>query len=138
VADAPALELAEIAASSGSLTERAQWMLDRLRQVAPFDAAWLALADPSPAEAPAGLLGAVVLAPASGDLHGLTPRELEVLGLVIEGLTNQQIARALVVTVRTVATHLEHILVKLDASTRTLAAVRAERRGLYVPSFPIR
>ncbi|MBV9593821.1 MAG: helix-turn-helix transcriptional regulator, partial [Actinobacteria bacterium] len=87
----------------------------------------------SPAESPAGLLGAVVLAPAA-DLCGLTPRELEVLGLVIEGLSNHQIARTLVVTARTVATHLEHILSKLDAPTRTLAAVRAERRGLYIPS----
>jgi DNA-binding CsgD family transcriptional regulator len=91
----------------------------------------------SPAEAPAGLLGAIVLAPAT-DLQGLTPRELEVLGLVIEGLSNQQIAHALIITSRTVATHLEHIMGKLDAPTRTLAAVRAERRGLYVPSSPIR
>ena len=89
----------------------------------------------SPEEAPAGLLGAIVLAPAT-DLRGLTPRELEVLGLVIEGLSNPQIAHTLVVTPRTVATHLEHILAKLDAPTRTLAAVRAEREGLYVPSSP--
>jgi DNA-binding NarL/FixJ family response regulator len=77
-----------------------------------------------------------VLAPAT-DLRGLTPRELQVLGLVIEGWSNRQIAVALIVTPRTVATHLEHILAKLDAPTRTLAAVRAERQGLYVPSPPI-
>ena len=70
------------------------------------------------------------------DLRGLTPRELEVLGLLIDGCSNQQIARALVVAPRTVAAHLEHILVKLDATTRTLAAVRAEREGLYVPLVP--
>jgi DNA-binding NarL/FixJ family response regulator len=74
----------------------------------------------------------VLLSPA-GDLRGLTPRELEVLGLVVDGCSNQQIARALVVAPRTVAAHLEHILVKLHASSRTLAAVRAERQGLYVP-----
>ena len=34
---------------------------------------------------------------------------------------------------RTVAAHLEHVLAKLEAPTRTLAAVRAERDGLYVP-----
>lgn len=89
----------------------------------------------SPAEAPVGLLGAIVLAPAP-DLQGLTPRELEVLGLVIEGLSNQQIASALVIAPRTAAAHMENILAKLDAPTRTLAAVRAERRGLYVPSSP--
>jgi DNA-binding CsgD family transcriptional regulator len=84
-------------------------------------------------EAPASVLGIVVLSPVA-DLRGLTPRELEVLGLLIEGCSNQQIAHVLVVAVRTVAAHLEHILVKLGAPTRTLAAVRAEREGLYVPS----
>jgi len=79
------------------------------------------------------LSGMVLLSPA-GDLRGLTPRELEVLGLVIEGYANQEIARALVVASRTVAAHLEHILVKLEAPSRTLAAVRAERAGLYVPA----
>ena len=79
------------------------------------------------------LSGMVLLSPA-GDLRGLTPRELEVLGLVIEGYANQEIARALVVAPRTVAAHLEHILVKLKAPSRTLAAVRAERAGLYVPA----
>ncbi|MGY1740595.1 MULTISPECIES: response regulator transcription factor [unclassified Blastococcus] len=83
-------------------------------------------------EAPASVLGTVVLSPVA-DLRGLTPRELEVLGLLIDGCSNQQIARALVVAPRTVAAHLEHILAKLDAPTRTLAAVRAEREGLYVP-----
>lgn len=89
----------------------------------------------NPEEATTKLLGAVVLSPVT-DLRGLTPRELQVLGLLIEGCSNQQIARALVVAPRTVAAHLEHILVKLDAPTRTLAAVRAERQGLYVPLVP--
>lgn len=88
-----------------------------------------------PEEASERLLGAVVLSPVT-DLRGLTPRELEVLGLLIEGRSNPQIARELIVTPRTVAAHLEHILVKLDAPTRTLAAVRAEREGLYVPLSP--
>jgi DNA-binding CsgD family transcriptional regulator len=83
-------------------------------------------------DVPSMLTGMVLLSPA-GDLRGLTPRELEVLGLVVDGCTNQEIARALVVAQRTVAAHLEHILVKLRASSRTLAAVRAEREGLYVP-----
>jgi DNA-binding NarL/FixJ family response regulator len=87
----------------------------------------------SPEKATTSLLGTVVLSPAAG-LRGLTPRELEVLGLLIGGCSNQQIARALVVAPRTVAAHLEHILVKLDAPSRTLAAVRAEREGLYVPT----
>jgi DNA-binding CsgD family transcriptional regulator len=89
----------------------------------------------SPDGAAARLLGTVVLSPVT-DLRGLTPRELEVLGLLIDGCSNQQIARMLVVAPRTVAAHLEHILAKLDAPSRTLAAVRAERDGLYVPLSP--
>jgi hypothetical protein len=42
--------------------------------------------------------------------------------------------RGVVLAPRTVAAHLEHILVKLEASSRTLAAVRASREGLYVPA----
>ncbi|MFS2030712.1 response regulator transcription factor [Curtobacterium sp. CT11-45] len=75
----------------------------------------------------------VVLLSSAPDRRGLTPRELEVLGHVIEGCSNVEIARALRIAPRTVAAHLEHILVKLDATSRTLAAVRAERAGLYVP-----
>jgi DNA-binding CsgD family transcriptional regulator len=79
-----------------------------------------------------GFAGIVLLSPA-GPVQGLTARELEVLGLIIEGYSNQEIAHELVVAPRTVATHVEHILVKLDAPSRTVAAVRAERTGMYVP-----
>jgi DNA-binding CsgD family transcriptional regulator len=81
---------------------------------------------------PAHVVAAVVVAPA-GYLGRLTRRELEVLGLVVEGCSNRRIASYLRLTERTVATHLEHILSKLDAPTRTLAAVYALRRGLYIP-----
>ncbi|TXR57568.1 helix-turn-helix transcriptional regulator [Quadrisphaera setariae] len=82
----------------------------------------------------ASALGAVVLSPATGDCRGLTARELEVVGLLVEGLSNAQIARRLVLAPGTVATHVEHVLHKLDAPSRTLAAVRADRQGLYVPA----
>jgi DNA-binding CsgD family transcriptional regulator len=88
-----------------------------------------------PADLPLHLAGMVLVSPA-GDLSGLTARELEVLGLLVGGRSNREIARALVVAQRTVAAHIEHILVKLVTPTRTLAAVRAERAGLYVPSVP--
>jgi DNA-binding CsgD family transcriptional regulator len=68
-----------------------------------------------------------------GDLHGLTARELEVLGLIVEGCSNKQIARTFVISQRTVAAHVEHILAKLPAPTPTHAAVRAERAGWFVP-----
>jgi DNA-binding CsgD family transcriptional regulator len=92
-----------------------------------------ALAPPS--DLPVHLAG-VVLVSQAGDLNGLTPRELEVLGLLVDGRSNREIARTLVVAQRTVAAHIEHILVKLATPTRTLAAVRAERAGLYVPCVP--
>jgi hypothetical protein len=47
--------------------------------------------------------------------------------------SNRQIARTLVVSRRAEAAHVEHILAKLRAPTRTHAGVRAERAGLYVP-----
>lgn len=81
-------------------------------------------------------LGVALVTP-HGECRGLTPRELEVLGLVIDGCSNQQVARRLAITPRTVATHVEHILVKLEVPSRTLAAVHAERDGCYVPAAAI-
>ena len=84
-------------------------------------------------DVPSVWIGMALLSPA-GDLRGLTPRELEVLGLLVAGRTNQEIAKTLRVAPRTVAAHMERILHKLAAPTRTLAAVRAHRAGLYVPA----
>jgi DNA-binding CsgD family transcriptional regulator len=83
-------------------------------------------------DAPDFVLGTLLLTP-DGDCKGLTSRELEVLGLLVDGRSNQQIARRLAVATRTVASHVEHILHKLDVPSRTLAAVQAEREGCYVP-----
>jgi DNA-binding CsgD family transcriptional regulator len=89
-----------------------------------------------PRDLPHLLTRAVLVSP-HGDLYGLTRRELEILGLIVEGWPNARIAEALFVTRRTVNAHVEHILTKLDAGTRTLAAARAIRFGLYVPG-PLR
>jgi len=62
----------------------------------------------------------------------LTPRELEVLGLLATGLTNQQIAQTLVISKGTVKVHVERIIRKLNVSDRTQAAVRAIEMGLLV------
>ncbi|WP_049574356.1 ATP-binding protein [Nonomuraea sp. SBT364] len=61
---------------------------------------------------------------------GLTARELEVLRLVAEGLTNREIAERLFIAQKTVSVHVSNILGKLDASTRTQAAAAARRQGL--------
>lgn len=60
----------------------------------------------------------------------LSQRETEVLKLMVDGLSNKEIADRLVIGVSTVRTHVEHILEKLSVSGRTEAAVKAMRRGL--------
>ncbi|ALG09637.1 ATP-binding protein [Kibdelosporangium phytohabitans] len=54
--------------------------------------------------------------------HPLTARELEIAGLVAEGLSNREIAARLVISLRTAETHVQHILTKLDTSNRTQIA----------------
>jgi DNA-binding NarL/FixJ family response regulator len=75
-------------------------------------------------EAPAG--GTVRRPPA----EHLTRRELEVLGLMAQGLTNPQIARELVIARPTAKTHVERVIRKLGVSDRTQAVVRAIDLGL--------
>ncbi len=60
----------------------------------------------------------------------LSDRERQVLALIAEGLTNQEIAERLVISPTTVKTHVQNILEKLDVSDRTQAAVYAVRCGL--------
>ncbi|WP_164903885.1 ATP-binding protein [Nonomuraea polychroma] len=65
----------------------------------------------------------------SGDLH-LSARELEVLALVAEGLSNRQIAERLFISARTSGVHVSNILAKLGATSRVEAAALARRAGL--------
>src|SRR5215212_10122303 len=66
------------------------------------------------------------------DAHAelLTPRELEVLGLMKLGYTNGQIARELVISLGTAKNHVEHIIAKLGVSDRTQAVVKALELGV--------
>jgi NarL family two-component system response regulator LiaR len=61
---------------------------------------------------------------------GLTERELEVLRLIARGMSNKQIAKELVVSEKTVKTHVSNILAKLHLADRTHAALYAVREGL--------
>jgi DNA-binding CsgD family transcriptional regulator len=92
---------------------------------------------PEPAKALPGdspLDSAAKTAPAASGaeagLQQLTRRELEVLRLVAEGLTTPQVAKRLVLSVRTVENHLRSIYGKLDVSTRAAATRIAVEHGL--------
>ena len=61
---------------------------------------------------------------------GLTARELEVLGYLVQRYTDREIAGALTISVRTVTTHVARILTKLGVQGRRQAATEAARLGL--------
>lgn len=67
--------------------------------------------------------------------RSLTEREIEVIKLVIEGLSNQQIADELNIARRTAQEHVSNCMSKLRARSRTQLAVRALRAGI-VPLHP--
>ena len=67
---------------------------------------------------------------AGKNIYGLTEREMEVLSLIVEGLSNPQIADRLVITRATAKAHVHSILQKLCVDDRTKAAVTAMKEGL--------
>ncbi|MEV8365978.1 response regulator transcription factor [Streptomyces niveus] len=78
--------------------------------------------------------GALLAQDVPGAGHGrgssLTDREREVLTLIADGRSNREIARALVLSEKTVKTHVSNILMKLDLADRTQAALWAVRHGI--------
>ena len=70
------------------------------------------------------------LASPTPDPLALTEREMEVLPLIAEGLSNKEIAASLHVSQNTVKTHVRHILEKLGVRSRSEAAAYAVRAGL--------
>ena len=84
------------------------------------------------AEAAEAVLGAAGhrVARRRGGPAGLTAREVDVLRLVARGMSNKEIADALVITPKTVGNHVEHIYSKIGASNRAAAGLYAMRHGL--------
>ena len=64
------------------------------------------------------------------DQPELTARELEIVELVAQGLSNREIGKALFISEATVKSHLVHVFGKLDAPSRTAAVAEARSRGL--------
>jgi len=69
-------------------------------------------------------------APEAGPIEQLSPRELEVLGLIAQGKENAEIAEKLGISPRTAKNHVSNILAKLELPSRIQAAIYAVRRGL--------
>lgn len=82
------------------------------------------------AQASVHLLGAVD-APIRSET--LTPREMDVLGLLAHGHSNKEIARALHLAEETIKDHMRHILTKLGVQSRTQAVLEAIRLGMISP-----
>jgi non-specific serine/threonine protein kinase len=97
-----------------------------------FDEAWQAGGALPLADAIAlGLRGAAAEAPsAKASFDGLTAREVETARLIARGLSNREIAAAMVVSAKTVETYVTRILGKLGLSSRTQIALWAAERGL--------
>ena len=71
-------------------------------------------------------------ASAADQIESLTPREIDVLRLVADGMTNREVGRELGISHRTVQGHLASIYGKLDANSRTEAVTKALKRGWIV------
>ncbi len=109
-----------------------QNLLPTVRHAAPgfvdriLDALW-GEAQPQAGEKPAGPPS---VPPSSALVEPLSQRELEVLGLVAQGLTNREVAERLFITVGTVKTHVHNIYGKLGVTRRTEAVARARELAL--------
>lgn len=64
------------------------------------------------------------------NLYGLTEREMEVLALIVDGMSNPQISEKLVITLSTTKTHVHSILQKLYVESRSKAVATAMKEGL--------
>ncbi len=68
--------------------------------------------------------------PAKNDDFSLTNRELEILNLLVEGMSNAAIAKKLFISIQTVRNHIRHIYDKLQVHSKSQAVVKALREGL--------
>jgi two-component system, NarL family, response regulator YdfI len=92
----------------------------------------LAVLHPEVLESLLSILPATARTLPASPLQALTPREIEVLGMLAEGMGNKNIARQLSISEHTVKFHVASILSKLNASSRTEAVTLGARLGLIL------
>jgi len=85
-----------------------------------------------PPQPPRHLMAVLTVSP-PGDLHGLTGRDLEILGMLVEDWPTRRIASALELAPATVCARIQRIQDKLVAPNRAMATLRAHHQGLYIP-----
>lgn len=122
-ADWPQIEAAAMAAAAGLVSGTQQGVVAMLRWLSPETAA-----RPGRPGAQRAAVNAVVAAHAQMD--ALTPREREVLGQMVEGHANREIAQRLQISTHTAKFHVAQIIAKLHASSRAHAVAKAVRAGL--------
>jgi ATP/maltotriose-dependent transcriptional regulator MalT len=110
-------------AVSGSNFERAADLIESAFEVAPWKRADIERLRNQPATA-------ILMKRRSAALRTLTERENQVLVLIAAGLSNEEIAAELVVTINTVRTHIKSINRKFGVRSRTQAVYQAQRLGL--------
>ncbi len=123
----PAQHERRIASLSGALGERGYREAWEAGRAAPLDET---LAEAVAWRPPPGTSLQMQDAATPESVAGLSPRELEVLRLMTDGLTNQQIADRLFVSTRTAAAHVSNILARLELPSRTAAVAWALRNGI--------
>jgi len=132
----PATDAASLAAKLSPAAFAQAWDAGQALSVAGAAAEALALAADLAGEARTGAVTNEVspspasdASPVANEL-GLTPREIEVLGLLTQGMSDREIAESLSISERTAGNHVQHAMQKIGVESRTAAAVFAVRHAL--------
>jgi non-specific serine/threonine protein kinase len=111
----------------------ARALLSEIAFAAAWDAGRALAIEAAVAEAmavvPAPPSPALTASPDGSDSLGLTPREVEVLHLLAEGMSDREIAESLSISERTAGNHVQHVMQKIGVDSRTAAAVFAVRHA---------
>jgi DNA-binding NarL/FixJ family response regulator len=122
--DAHERDVAAARTSLGNARFEASWAEGTAMSLTVAGAEAMAIAAPPPGREPSVPTEHLV------DRLGLTPREVDVLRLLAQGMSDREIAEALAISERTAGNHVQHAMQKIGADSRTAAAVYAVRHNL--------